>query len=123
MCIRDRLEPHLIAFLIGLSGFVAVKPVAKMNSVPSSAILVINPVMRSRGNKIITTITLKKSCIVEAANALLNSCSLRTCPKDTSVFVTVVPMLAPMTIGIAYSRLKTPLPTNPTIVDVVTDED
>ena len=75
------------------------------------------------GNKIITTNTLKKSCIVDAAKALLNSPSLLTWPKETRVFVTVVPIFAPMTIGIAYSRLRTPLPTNPTIVDVVTDED
>ena len=71
----------------------------------------------------ITTNTLKKSCIVDAAKALLNSPSLLTWPKETRVFVTVVHIFAPMTIGIAYSRLRTPLPTNPTIVDVVTDED
>ena len=69
----------------------------------------------------ITTNTLKKSCIVDAAKALLNSPSLLTWPKETRVFVTVVPIFAPMTIGIAYSRLRTPLPTKPTIVDVVTD--
>lgn len=32
-------------------------------------------------------------------------------------------MFAPITIGIAYSKLKTPLPTKPTIVEVVTEDD
>ena len=54
-------DPHLIPALIGLFGFVAVKPVASINSVPSSASFVINPVYRSRGNNKITTIKLKKS--------------------------------------------------------------
>ena len=39
------LEPHLIAALIGLFGLVAVKPDAITNSVPFSAIFVMNPVM------------------------------------------------------------------------------
>ena len=116
-------EPHLIPALIGLLGLVAVKPVATIKSVPFSAILVISPVYKSRGKSIITTNKLKKSCIVEAAKALLNSCSLLTCPKETKVLVTVVPIFAPITIGIAYSKLRTPLPTKPTIVAVVTEED
>ena len=37
--------------------------------------------------------------------------------------VTVVPMLAPMIIGTAASTGNNPVPTRPTIVEVVTDED
>ena len=41
----------------------------------------------------------------------------------TSVFVTVVPMLAPMIIGTAASTLMVPAATSPTIVDVDTEDD
>ena len=39
------------------------------------------------------------------------------------MLVTVVPMLAPMIIGTAASTPNKPVPTRPTIVDVVTDDD
>ena len=37
--------------------------------------------------------------------------------------VTVVPMFAPITIGTAVSMDRTPAPTSPTMVAVVTDDD
>jgi len=45
------------------------------------------------------------------------------CPSDTSVFVTVVPMLAPITIGTASSTPITPDATRPTMIDVDADDD
>ncbi len=39
------------------------------------------------------------------------------------MFVTVVPMFAPITIGTADATGRTPAPTSPTIVDVVTEDD
>ena len=44
------------------------------------------------------------------------------CPKDTIVLVTVVPMFAPITIGIAPASDKAPLLTIPTINEVVVEE-
>ena len=71
---------------------------------------------------IITAKILKKSCTVEAAKARLNSFPLFMCPTDTIVFVTVVPMLAPMIIGIAPEIPRAPLLTIPTIKEVVVEE-
>ena len=44
------------------------------------------------------------------------------CPTDTIVFVTVVPMFAPIIIGIELAIVRLPLLTIPTIKDVVVDE-
>jgi len=44
-------------------------------------------------------------------------------PSETSVFVTVVPMFAPMTIGTAASTLSAPEATSPTITEVEADDD
>ena len=53
---------------------------------------------------------------VAAAKARLNSADLRTCPTETIVFVTVVPIFAPMIIGTAAFTdiaVSLPLPTSP----------
>ena len=42
---------------------------------------------------------------------------------DTMVFVTDVPMLAPMMMGIAYFTLTWPAPTKPTTIEVLVEED
>jgi hypothetical protein len=57
-----------------------------------------------------------------AENALLNSILLVICPMETNVFVIVVPILAPITIGMAFCRFKTPPATRPTTMDVVVEE-
>ena len=57
---------------------------------------------------------LKKSCTVEAAKDLLNSAERFRCAMETIVFVTEVPMFAPIMIGIAFKTVKTPPPTIPT---------
>ncbi len=44
-------------------------------------------------------------------------------PSDTSVLVTVVPMLAPMIIGTASSTPSAPEATRPTITDVDAEDD
>ena len=65
---------------------------------------------------------LKKSWTTPAPNALLNSIRLEICPNDTKVFVIVVPMLAPIIIGIAVSIVNAPPATSPTTSDVVVEE-
>ena len=65
---------------------------------------------------------LKKSCTVEAANARRNSSPRLIWPMETIVFVTVVPILAPIIIGTAPFKLRAPELTIPTIRDVVVDE-
>ena len=71
---------------------------------------------------IITAMILKKSCTVDAANALLNSVLLFMCPMDTIVFVTVVPIFAPIIMGIELAIVRLPLLTIPTIKEVVVEE-
>jgi hypothetical protein len=41
---------------------------------------------------------------------------------ETRVLVTVVPIFAPIIIGIAFSKFTTPPATKPTTMDVVVDE-
>ena len=53
---------------------------------------------------------------------LTNSLPLLICPIDTIVFVTVVPILAPITIGISLLSPINPPPAMPTISDVVVEE-
>ena len=60
--------------------------------------------------------------IIAAPIALLNSLRLPTWPSETSVFVTVVPMFAPIIIGIALETLRPPEPTMPTTIEVVVEE-
>ena len=43
-------------------------------------------------------------------------------PRDTNVFVTLVPILAPIIMGTAPDTLIVPADTRPTIIDVVTLE-
>ena len=55
----------------------------------------------------ITASQLNISCTVAPAKALLNSSLLVICPIDTIVFVTDVPMLAPITMGIDVCTVST----------------
>jgi hypothetical protein len=56
---------------------------------------------------------------VLAAKAPLNSAFRVMCPKETSVFVTVVPMFAPIIIGIAVPKSRVPLAIRATTMEVV----
>jgi hypothetical protein len=76
----------------------------------------------SIGKRIATANMLKKSCITEPLNALLNSSFRVMWPRATSVHVTVVPILAPITIGIALLMERTPDATKATTMDVVVPE-
>ena len=82
----------------------------------------ISPKAISSGNNISTANILKKSCTVDAAKARLNSFPRLICPIETIVFVTVVPMFAPMIIGIAPVKVMAPPETIPTMRDVVVEE-
>lgn len=64
---------------------------------------------------------LKKSCRVPAAMAFLNSFFLVIYPNDTIVLVRVVPILAPIIIGIALEKLKAPEATTATIMEVLVE--
>ena len=74
------------------------------------------------GKNIKTAIRLKKSCIVAAENALLNSSPFVICPNDINVLVTVVPMFAPITIKTALVGVIIAPPAIATIKDVVVEE-
>ena len=89
------------------------RPVALFSKIPNAI---------SNGNSIITAITLKKSCTVAAAKARLNSLLLLIWPIDTRILVIVVPMFAPMIIGMAPDNVNAPALTIPTISEVVVDE-
>lgn len=65
---------------------------------------------------------LKKSCTVAAAKARLKSSLLVIKVRETRILVIVVPILAPITIGMADSIGSIPLPASPTMSDVVVDE-
>ena len=116
------LAPHLTAPLIGLSNLPPPTSPAKA-SARAAAGFDRMPNINSSGRMMATAITLKKSCIVAAVNARRNSSERRACPSETSVFVTVVPMLAPMIMGTAVSIGRLPAATRATIVAVVTDDD
>ena len=81
------------------------------------------PNASSSGSSTITEQMLKKSCTVEPANARLNSSPREICARETIVFVTVVPIFAPMIIGTAFSNDSAAVPTNPTTSDVVVEDD
>ena len=88
----------------------------------NAAVLLNKPKVSSRGNRRHTHSILKKSCNEPPVIALLNSSRRPICPKDTSVFVTVVPIFAPSIIGTALATFRIPEPTIPTIIEVVVDE-
>ena len=69
-----------------------------------------------------TAIILKKSWTVDAAKALLNSFPFPIYPTETIVFVTVVPMLAPIIIGTAPPIERAPVLAIVTMIDVVVEE-
>ncbi len=79
-------------------------------------------VVISKGKKIRTARRLKKSWIVAAAKAFLNSSLLPIWPKLTIVFVIVVPRFEPITIGTAMLTGSPPA-TKPTIIDVTVLDD
>ena len=64
---------------------------------------------------------LKKSWYVPAATALRNSFFLAMNPSETIVLVMVVPMLAPMMMGMAPRKETDPDATNATTIEVVAE--
>ena len=74
------------------------------------------------GKRIITVKMLKKSCMIEPLKALLNSSFRVMWPRATSVQVTVVPIFAPITIGMAHLTESMPDATKATTIDVVVPE-
>jgi hypothetical protein len=58
-----------------------------------------------------------------ADKASLNSILRLNCVRETNIFVTDVPMLAPIMMGIALLTFKAPPATKPTTIDVVKEED
>ena len=65
---------------------------------------------------------LKQSCTVAAENARSNCSTSVTCVRDTKVLVMLVPILAPITIGMAVLTLRPPAATNDTITEVHVEE-
>jgi hypothetical protein len=65
---------------------------------------------------------LKKSCMVAPAKERRNSSRRLTAVMATIVFVTVVPMLAPMMRGIAFRTVRASAATSPTTREVVVEE-
>lgn len=65
------------------------------------------PVRTSRGRRTMTASQLNMSWTVAPANARRKSPTSVIWPMETSVFVTEVPMLAPITIGIACLTSRT----------------
>ena len=59
---------------------------------------------------------------MELVKARLNSSFLVIWPSATIVFVTVVPMFAPITMGIAHLIESAPPATKPTTIEVVVEE-
>ena len=76
----------------------------------------------SIGNISNTASILKKSCTIPALNAFLNSTRLVICPNDTKVFVIVVPIFAPIIMGMAELSVSAPPATKPTTNEVVVEE-
>ena len=65
---------------------------------------------------------LKASCTDEAAKARRNSALRVICPSETSLAVTVVPILAPMTIKMALRTPMASAATMPMMTLVVVEE-
>ena len=122
LSISNFFAPHLIAVLMGLLKTSSVLIVPNKSVPRPVAVFSMNPNAISNGNKIKTAKTLKKSCTVDAAKALLNSLPLLIWPIDTIVLVTVVPIFAPIIMGIAPLKLTAPPLTMPTIIEVVVEE-
>ena len=129
----EDMSPHIqviTAWIEWIAGLVAnLRGLENLTPSTPSNIELINvavfsryPVSSSRGNITDTQIKLKKSCTVAALMARLNSSRRLTCPRDTSVLVTVVPILAPMMMGMAQETSMTPEPTIPTTMEVVVEE-
>mmetsp|Transcript_35062 Transcript_35062/g.88376 ORF Transcript_35062/g.88376 Transcript_35062/m.88376 type:complete len:229 (+) Transcript_35062:967-1653(+) len=81
------------------------------------------PVMASIGKRIATVNMLKQSCTVAPAKARRYSSLSPACAKLTIVFVTEVPMLAPMIMGIAFFTSMRPAAVMVMMMDVLVDED
>mmetsp|Transcript_35775 Transcript_35775/g.57460 ORF Transcript_35775/g.57460 Transcript_35775/m.57460 type:complete len:208 (-) Transcript_35775:148-771(-) len=108
----DSPPPPMIAF---------VKPFEMKKSKPPSPDRA--PMMISRGNKVSTDSMLNMSWTVAPEKARSSSMRSPACAMLTIVFVTEVPMFAPMMIGIACLTAKTSAPTKPTTILVLVDED
>jgi len=66
---------------------------------------------------------LKISCTIAAGRAFENSFSTEKCPKEVIKHVIVVPIFAPIIIGIALVTVIVPAATKPTVIEVVTELD
>ena len=120
---RKCCNPFVTGSMTTFNGLVKVTPPAFWKiSVRNTAAFSIIWKASSRGRNTTIVNKLKKSCIVAAVNALLKSSFLVTKVRETRTFVIVVPMFAPITIGMAASMDITPLPASPTINEVVVDE-
>ena len=64
---------------------------------------------------------MNKSCVIAVENASLNSLRLAIKLSDTKLLVIVVPILAPITIGMAVDRSIEPDATIATAIDVVVE--
>ena len=114
------LAPAFTAALIGL--WYSAPPT--FESAPEMVVAVLSrrPVASSKGRATATIMRLKKSCTVAAAKARRKALPWRKWPIETTVFVIVVPMLAPMIIGMAVFRdraVPPDCPTRETMVDVL----
>ena len=107
---------------IGLSNSLLMLTVPKSNAPNPDAVFSSNPKAISIGKSKMTANTLKKSCTVAAAKARLNSLPRFIWPIETIMLVTVVPIFAPIIMGIAPLKFNAPLLTMPTIRDVVVEE-
>ncbi|CSA26628.1 Uncharacterised protein [Vibrio cholerae] len=118
-------RPVMTGLVIGLiksKPFMLISPVASRGETSQCETFSKIPNIISRGRKISTARRLKKSWMVALAKARRNSSLQRIWPRLTRVLVTVVPILAPITIGIAVSTGNPPA-TRPTIIEVTVLED
>ena len=66
---------------------------------------------------------LKISWTIAAGKAFENSFSTEKCPKEAIKHVIVVPIFAPIMIGIELDMVIVPAATKPTVIEVVTELD
>ena len=118
---RRRATGQFTTVLMGLSQVPPADPTSASLSQPAERESTL--VVSSKGSNTATASRLKKSCTVAVAKARSNSLVWRTWPRETKVLVRVVPMLAPMIMGTAASRLTAPEATRPTMIDVLALED
>ena len=99
------------------------KPVSMMDIRCPMAVAkkVKNPYNNSSGNSIIVSKMLRKSWITPAEMARRKALLLVTKLSATRLEVKVVPTLAPMIIGTAFSKLREPVATTATIMDVLVE--